>query len=240
VIVDPRAADPAPFRQYPDYAEDGCGRGARLWSVLVLPGALFVVAVVCLTDGAVMPAVLVLILFVLCGLIAGIGLMTRLPLGIRLDEHGVSIGGVRFSERHRRLVRRRDKPLQGFTRALHAYSCAWPGVRRLTVVSGRPNIQLISRKWGRLAPNAPWWAEQGFTPWAPGKFLSPAAKALLVIEVETRQADFQELRPPKGRVGRDMAARIYGGETMTWIIPTRHPDQLLQAIRATDPPQSEI
>lgn len=245
MIVDPRKQEAAPS-QRPSYTEDGCARG---WQIYTAPGLailLLIGAAVGIATGNAGLAVGLLALFLVVGFLAGTGLMIRWPLGIRMDEHGVRIGGVHRDERHPGKVRRRDKPLRGFTRALHVYACPWPAVRRVAVLSERSDISLACRRRTPSA-NGPWWSASGAEAWAPGKFASPTAKGLLVLEVDPAEADFQRFRPPR-RAAAVMAdfggyydlAETFGtrseNKTMVWVIPTRHPERLRAALHSANPP----
>lgn len=238
MIVDPRRGEPASLWRLPSYTEDGCARGPRLYANLLLPGAFLLATVASAAVGVIPLALLLFLGFLLFGFITLVGLLIRMPLGIRLDENGVRIGGIRYNERHPGRIRRRHTPLRGYTRALHVYTSSWHGVRRATVVTGRSDLRLLGRRFG-AGTNVPWWAEQGVAAWAPGRFTSPSAKALFVVEVDRESADFQAFRPPKGKRGAMLADVVYNSPRMVWIIPTRDPERLLAALRGATPPVPE-
>ena len=84
-----------------------------------------------------------------------------------------------------------------------------------------------------------WWSRLGVAGWAPGRFVDRRTGAVLVIEVERQRASFQPTRPAKGPVAAHEAQRIYTGETMVWVIPTRQPQRLKAALAAAAPPIPE-
>ena len=237
MIVDPRLDEQQPHR-HPQYAENGCARRGNLYlRVLWLPGLLFAGIVVAAVLGSIGAAVLVAIFFLFFTFLSVTALMTRLPLGIRMDEQGIRIGAVQAAEAGRSRVLHRDKPIQGFTRAMHVYSCDWEGVRSIKVLADPQELAVMAR--GVNAPDdalGVWWANLRLDSWAPGRFIDPRARGALVFEVETARASFQATRPPKGRTNAEM---IYARQTMTWVVPTRNPQAIKAALAAAQPPVVE-
>lgn len=245
MIVDPRAAgQPQTPRRVPEYAEDGSARSAGMITLaLLLPVLSLIGVVVAAVAGSVGAVVMLAVLLVLFVFLSIPALMTRLPLGIRMDAQGVRIGGVAAAEKGRSRVRPRDKPIQGFTRAMHVYSCDWDGVRRIKVLTDPAQLLAMAATVTSKPPvfsyaNA-WWIRLGYAAWAPGRFIDRRTGAVLVIEVERERASFQPTRPAKGLVAAHEAQRIYTGETMVWVIPTRDPQRLKAALAAAVPPIPE-
>ena len=238
MIVDPRLNEQSPLHRHPVYSENGCAGGGSLYfRALWFSGLLFVGIVVAAALGSIGAAVIVAIFFLFFIFLAVTSLMTRLPLGIRMDEQGIRIGGVQAEDEGRSRVRRRDKPIQGFTRAMHVYSCDWEALKAIKVLNSPQELALMAR--GVNAPDdalGVWWANLRLDPWAPGRFIDPKAQGALVFEVETEHASFQATRPPKGRSNANM---IYTLPTMTWVIPTKNPAAIKAALAAAQPPVYE-
>jgi hypothetical protein len=244
MIVDPRAAQqPQPPRRVPEYAEDGSARSAGMITMaLLLPTLALIGVIAAAAAGSVGAAAVLAVLLLFFGFLAVPGLMTRLPLGIRMDGQGVRIGGVAAAEKGRGRVQPRDKPIQGFTRAMHVYACGWDGVRRMKVLTDPVELRAMAATISTKTPDGyagAWWSRLGFAAWAPGRFIDRRTGAVLVIEVERQRASFQPTRPAKGPVGAREAQRIYTGETMVWVIPTRDPQRLRAALAAAAPPIPE-
>ena len=231
MIVDPRLAEQPPQFRPPEYEEDGSARTTRMYlGALMIPGLLCVGIVASAVLGSVGVAAILAVLLLFFAFLSSTILSTRLPLGIRMDAQGIRIGGVRGNRVHR------DKPIQGFTRAMHVYSCDWQGVRRIKVLTEPRELALMARRFGGPQDlNPPWWAFLSLAPWAPGRFIDNRSAAL-VIEVETARASFQATRPPKITA---LVDSIYNSPTMTWVIPTRDPQRLKAALAAALPPIPE-
>jgi hypothetical protein len=244
MIVDPRAAgQPQTPRRVPEYAEDGSARSAgTITLALLLPVLSLIGVVVAAAAGSVGAVVMLAVLLLFFGFLSIPALMTRLPLGIRMDAQGVRIGGVAAAEKGRSRVQPRDKPIQGFTRAMHVYSCDWDGVRRIKVLTDPTELLAMAATINTKTPSGyayAWWGRLGYAAWAPGRFVDRRTGAVLVIEVERQRASFQPTRPAKGPVGAREAQRIYTGETMVWVIPTRDPQRLRAALATAAPPIPE-
>ena len=239
MIVDPRLNEQSPLRRHPQYAENGCARAGNALYVraLWLPGLLFVAIVVAAVLGSLGAALIAAMFFVFFSLLGALTLVTRVPLGIRMDEDGIRIGGVQAAEEGRSRVHRRDKPIQGFTRAMHVYSCDWEDVRAIRVLTDPQELAIMARgaNSGNDHLGEYWWGYLGLAPWAPGRFIAPRAKGALVFEVERERASFQATRPPRGK----NADRIYGHRWMTWCIPTNDPMAIKAALAAAQPPVHE-
>ena len=244
MIVDPRLAEqPQPPRRVPEYAENGSARRPGMIALaLVLPGVFLLGVLAAALAGSVGWAVPLAIPLLFTTFLSTIGLMIRLPLGIRMDAQGIRIGGVEAAETGRSRVRPRDKPIQGFTRAMHVYACDWEGVQRMKVLTDPTELKAMAATITTKTPSGyhgVWWGHLGYAAWAPGRFIDRRTGAVLVIEVARERATFQPTRPAKGPVGAREAQRIYTGESMVWVIPTRDPHRLKAALVTAMPPIPE-
>lgn len=243
MIVDPRLSEPPkPDIRHPEYSENGSARARKRYPVPIADwtflGLGIVVAAVLGDLGVTLMLALAL---VFVAFIQVTSLMARLPLGIRMDQQGIRIGGVQAAEEGRGRVRPRDKPIQGFTRAIHVYSCDWEGVQRIRVLTDKRELKAMASGYGAVPAEFrdAWWNSLGRAAWAPGRFVDVLTGAALVIEVEARRASFQATRPPRRGLGAAQAARVYTSETMKWVIPTRNPQAIKAALAAARPPVYE-
>lgn len=237
MIVDPRLNEQPSTRRHPEYAENGCARRPGLYFRAVwLPSLLFLGIVVAIALGNVVAEITVPIFFLFFAFLSTTTLMCTLPLGIRMDQQGIRIGGVQAAEEGRSRVRPRDKPIQGFTRAMHVYSCDWEGVKAIKVLTDPQDLAVMARGInGRNDRISVWWGHMGMESWAPGRFILPQAGGALVIEVETARASFQPTRPSR----LSDASLIYDRPRMRWVIPTNNPMAIKAALAAAQPPVYE-
>lgn len=243
MIVDPRLNEPPkPDIRYPEYAENGSAKDPKRYPVPVTTWTVLGLGIVlAAVFGSIGLALLFALALLLIGFIQVTSLICRLPLGIRMDQQGIRIGGVQAAEEGRSRVHPRDKPIQGFTRAMHVYSCEWEGVQRIKVLTDPRELKAMARGFNGSSREyrGEWWSSLNRAAWAPGRFVDVLTGAALVIEVETTHASFQATRPPKGRLGGSVAADIYTSETMKWVIPTRNPQAVKAALAAARPPVYE-
>lgn len=243
MIVDPRLNEqPEPNVRHPEYAENGAARVGRRLAIPIVTWSLLLIAIVASAVAGALPLTVVfVIVLAMLGLIQVTSLMTSLPLGIRIDQQGIRIGGVEAAEAGRSRVRPRDKPIQGFTRSMHVYSCDWEGVRRIKVLTDPVQLKAMSTSFNRGVAEyrGAWWDALGTAPWAPGRFVDVLTGGALVIEVETQRATFQATRPPKGKLGGTLAQEVYMSQTMKWVIPTKNAEGIRAALAAAQPPVTE-
>lgn len=243
MIVDPRQNEqPNPDVRHPEYAEDGSARTAKQLVIPIVVWTLLVVGIVAAAvAGSPGVAVGLAVVLLLIGAVQVTGLMIRVPLGIRMDQRGIRIGAVRAAERGKSRALPRDRPIRGFTRAMHVYSCDWSGVRRARVLTDPRELKAMASSFqgGPAEYRGEWWYSLGMAAWAPGRFIGVLTGAALIVEVETQRASFQATRPPKGKLGSTLAQDIYTNETMAWVIPTRNPEGIKAALAAARPPVVE-
>jgi hypothetical protein len=156
----------------------------------------------------------------------GVLLMYVWPTGIRLDDSGVRIGGVRWADRHpgRRRRRRPVAPGQRYW----VFSCPWDGVRAITVITDPAVLkELHRRSWG---------GRRAGLRTLLGVLGAPYMRAALVIKVDLRQATFPHFSDKRGLLYGFVPApgSIQRREPWPyWAVPTRRPDQLWAALQAS-------
>jgi hypothetical protein len=223
------------------YSEDGCGNSPRL---LILPGLALLAALIAVL-GTVLGDPGLLSLLVVTATLGPIGRLaagSKRGLGIRLDEDGLRIGGVRRAEQRPAPAPEpaRTAPGQGmvtaYRKSAEVCSADWTSVRRIVVLSEPEDV----KRMGNSQPAkhelwAPWWANAGGASWAPGRYIDAFARGALVVEVERERADYRPVNPPTASAAVQ-ALVVYAHPTMVWAIPTKHPEELYAALTAARPP----
>lgn len=198
------------------YAEDHCALRWPLtaqaigWPVLLIATIMILV----ITGN---PAFSFLPLIPLAGTgFALITLAVNRPVGIRISETGISIGGVGRAHRGRP----GSLPAASAQRA-QVFSCPWLAVREVEVVTGRADIRDLARARrdsGMLALGAMW---------------APFMTAALVVRVDLSHAAVPKFRPPdSGRNWFKPSRPDPYTLSSTWYAPTRRPAELRQALSA--------
>jgi hypothetical protein len=152
----------------------------------------------------------------------GCGLLYRnWPTGIHIDESGVSIGAVGSARATARLPTVTHQNWGLFT-------CPWPRVRYVTVVTDparireikkSPQYWTLSNRWGK--PREMIWCMAGV-------LTAPFMKAALVIGVDHEEPGvvIPELRPVRFYSQTAGSSRVTADLAVEWVAPTRHPDRL--------------
>jgi hypothetical protein len=222
---------PVPDARSPSYAEDRC---ALRWPLLALGliGPTALIALFAALGIAVNLEWLVGVAFVpfFVPFLIYISLLWRnWPTGIRIDDAGVQIGAVRSTN-----ATRRTPTVTHQNSAL--FSCPWPGVRGLELVTDpkrlrelktSPRYYTLSNRWGK--PRA-------MTRCMLGVLTPPFVRAVLLIEIEPDMALIPELRPAvffPNKVGRPLHTTLRPETGRTWVVPTRHPEQLREVVTTT-------
>jgi hypothetical protein len=152
----------------------------------------------------------------------GFGLVYRnWPTGIRIDETGVSIGAVGS---RRATARRPTVTHQNWG----LFTCPWPSVRYMTVVTDPARIREIKKSPQYWTLSNRWGKPRAMTRCMAGVLTAPFMKAALVIGVEREEAGVvsPELRPARFFSQTTGPSRLTAGLALEWVAPTRHPDEL--------------
>ena len=156
----------------------------------------------------------------------GCGLLYRnWPTGIRMDEAGVSIGAVGF---RRATARRPTVTHQNWG----LFTCAWPSVRYVTVVTDPARIREIKKSPQYWTLSNRWGKPRGMTRCMAGVLTAPFMKAALVVGVGHEEADV--VSPELGSAlffanyiaEPRFSRRLMADPALEWVAPTRHPDEL--------------
>jgi hypothetical protein len=214
----------------PQYAEDGC---ARRWPLLVLGLGMPVLVVLCIVGGLTTGHHQGFTLLVGIAVCVWVFTDARLvflywPTGIRIDGTGIRIGGVRRAERHcagePKPCAPGRKPPPPSSQCYQVFSVPWAGVRSLTVVTDRRESRRLRKRSLRGSTDGVRRARGGqLVGFRLGMLVPPFIRTALVIEVDPQSADSPEFRVVQALA---VAPSQVGTRSSTWVVPTRHPDQL--------------
>jgi hypothetical protein len=146
------------------------------------------------------------------------------PIGIRLRQDGVAIGGVRWAERHPGRRRRGATVLkQGY----QVFSSPWDGVTWIWVETDRQRLKNLRRN-----------ATYGRKPTPLGKLSVPHMTAALVIRVDLAAAALPEIHRARNPLAVNYSEPGY--HQNRWVVPTRHPDRLREALASLPLPPGTV
>ena len=174
---------------------------------------------------------------------AGIGVMAVLglmlagllyrnwPTGIRIDESGISAGAVGAAGAAGRTPTVNHQAWGRFT-------CPWPAALAVRVVTDPAQVREL-----RTAPqydtmNNRWAARRAMRHCNVGVLSSPWMAAALVIDIRPGAVTTPQVRPARfygNFMGGSLSRLLQPVPSPTWVIPTRHPDAVRQALQALAP-----
>ncbi len=214
--------------RFPEYTEDRC---SQRWPMLVFGLGMPVLVLLCTAGGvatgdrgfAFLAALPLFVWIFTDGRLA----FQYWPIGIRIDGNGIRIGGVLRAERRcgsqpePRIAKRKLPPPS--YQCYHVFAAPWAGLRSLTLVTDRKQLRQL-RNQSRSAPPTEDAPKRGNVVgfWL-GMFVPPFTRAALVIDVDLESADFPEFRIQRSL---GVATSQFSRRSSTWVVPTRHPDQL--------------
>jgi hypothetical protein len=147
------------------------------------------------------------------------------PTGIRLDESGVSIGAIRSS-------RARSRTPTANHQSWGLFSCPWPSVSAVHVVIDAAEIRRLRKSQRYCTLNNRWGSRSPMPYCNIGVLTPPFMRAALVIDIYPSGVTATRIRPSryysKSRAGRSHF--IEPRMSSTWIVPTRDPEGLRQAL----------
>lgn len=136
------------------------------------------------------------------------------PTGIRLDEKGIRIGGVRWADQHPGRIHPRPTVPRQWSQE---FRCSWAAVQRIGVVTDRQTIKTMIRH-----------SYHGRKPTPLGNLATPFMRAALVIWVEDEMATLPAIEPARGLLSANWSSPGY--HQPLWVTPTRHPHRLRSAL----------
>jgi hypothetical protein len=150
------------------------------------------------------------------------------PTGIRIDASAISIGAVSSARAARRTLTVNHQSCGLFT-------CPWPAVAGVRVVTDRAELDQMRTSPRFFTFTNRWGGKAGMSHCNLGVLASPFMRAALVIDVDPLAVTAPQIRPARyysnfksGYFSRLIQPRL----SPTWVVPTRHPEALSQALRA--------
>lgn len=206
------------------YAEDKSGLERRV-VVRALAASIVFIAflvpfVLVASNGiAVLLAIPALIAF-LWAMVSVLGLIFLWPISIRIDSAGIRIGGLRAWER--RQISGHWPPRKPFhvgAQGRAVFTCPWDGVKELYLVRSRDELRSLNRQKSAFRKRT----SQLRTPL--GYFYVSKAGLVIVTDPGLTNSD-----PDRFRANWSQIGSIKGVMSPTWLVPTRHPDELRAAL----------
>lgn len=146
------------------------------------------------------------------------------PIGIRLRQDGVAIGGVRWAERH---PGKRRKKASVLNQGYQVFSCPWDGVTWIWVETDPEKLKTVRRN-----------ATYGRRPTPLGNLSVPFMKAALIIRVDPAAADLPDIHRARNPLAVNYSSSGFNQDR--WVVPTRHPERLRQALATLPVPPGVV
>jgi hypothetical protein len=208
------------------YAED---RSAMRWPLTaagvlpVLLVAAFVVGVAARVAplwGIAAPA------FVLCLMFWGALAYRNWPTGIRITGDELRVGAVRSA----RAVRRRPTVTH---QNWGLFTVPLVGVRHMTVETDPAVIRRLKKSPDYFTLSNRLGKSRTVTGCKLGVLTAPFMRSALVVELDSGWARFPATRRAvffPNEIGRPLRTFLTPEESLTWVVPTRHPERLREAV----------
>lgn len=153
------------------------------------------------------------------------------PTGIRIDESGITAGAISSP---RALSR---KP-SVYHQAWGVYTCPWPSVRSARVVTDPRELRLLAKSPDHYTFTNRWGGKLDMRYCDIGVLSSPFMRPALVVELYPSGVTGTTVRPGRaytnfkdGHFSRLIQPRVWD----TWIVPTRRPRALRDALKSYRP-----
>jgi hypothetical protein len=147
------------------------------------------------------------------------------PAAIWLDADGVRLGGLRWAGRHPGRTRTRTAIVP--RQYSQVFACPWDAVLSIGVTTDRTALTQMRRH-----------AHRGLRLTPLGNLAVPFMRAALVVRVDLSRAEMPQIRAATGPLWSSY--RAPGVPQPVWVIPTRHPVQLRQALAVLPLPAGVI
>jgi hypothetical protein len=158
------------------------------------------------------------------------------PTGIRIDESAISIGAVGSARAARRTP-------TAYHQSRGLFTCPWPAVEDVRVVTDRAELRRMKVQPRYDTFTNRWGGKRGMSRCHVGVLASPFMRAALVLDVDTLAVTATQIRPARlytnfkdGRFSHLVQPEL----SPTWVVPTRHPEALGQALKALPGHQGSV
>jgi hypothetical protein len=150
------------------------------------------------------------------------------PTGIRINESAISIGAIGS-------VRAADRTPTVNHQSRGLFTCPWPAVEDVRVVTDRAELRRMKNQPRYYTFTNRWGGKRGMSHCHVGVLASPFMRAALVLDVDPLAVTATRIRPARlytnfkdGRFSHLVQPEL----SPTWVVPTRHPEALGQALKA--------
>lgn len=150
------------------------------------------------------------------------------PTGMRIDESGISIGAVGS----RRATQRNPTVSH---QSWGVFTVPWTAVEDVRVVTGPAEVRDLKTSPRYYTLNNRWGPKNAMAHCNIGVLTPPFVRAALVIDVDLGAVAATPIRPARfySNGKSSQFSRLLGPElSPTWVVPTRHPARLGQALEA--------
>ncbi|HEY3978132.1 MAG TPA: hypothetical protein VGM79_12725 [Streptosporangiaceae bacterium] len=173
------------------------------------------------------------------GVMAALGLMTtgllyrNWPTGIRIDQSAISVGAVGSAAAGRRTPTVNHQ-------AWGLFTSPWPAALDVRVVTDPAQVRELRKARQYDTMTNRWAAPRAMRHCNVGVLSSPLMTAALVIDIRPGAVTTPQVRPARfysNFMGGSLSRLLQPAPSPTWVIPTRHPDAVRQALEALGPGQ---
>lgn len=155
------------------------------------------------------------------------------PIGIRVDEAGIWIGGLSQAARRRTPEHAEGREQEGKlprvrARRRQVYFCPWHAIKQVEVVTERQEIRKLAKLGRSVGANR---SSAAIGRVLVGPLTAPYMRAALVFAVDLSAAAVPEFQPPdtKRYWFKTSAPQQFTFHPV-WSAPTRHPEKLRAAL----------
>jgi hypothetical protein len=174
---------------------------------------------------------------------AGIGIMALLglvsvsllyrnwPTGIRIDDSAVSVGAVRSAAAVARTPTVNHQ-------AWGQFACPWPAALAVRVVTDPAEVRELRKAPQYDTMTNRWACRRSMRHCNVGVLSSPWMRAALVIDIRPGAVTTPQVRPARffsNFTGGQFSRLLQPVPSPTWVVPTRHPEAVRQALAALAP-----
>jgi hypothetical protein len=171
------------------------------------------------------------------GVMAAVGLMTtgllyrNWPTGIRIDPSAITVGAVGSAAAAGRTPTVNHQ-------AWGIFTCPWPAALEARVVTDPAQVRELRKSSQYDTMNNRWALPRAMRHCNIGVLSSPWMTAALVIEIRPGAVTTPQVRPARfysNFMAGSLSRLLEPVPSPTWVIPTRHPDAVRQALDALAP-----
>jgi hypothetical protein len=163
------------------------------------------------------------------------------PTGVRIDDTGITVGAIRSP-------RALSRTPSAFHQSWGRYTSPWPQITSARVVTDPAELRHLASRSQHPTFNNSWGSKRAMDHCDIGVMTCPFMRAALVVDLYPSGVTGTTVRParvykPLTMLGIPFTTRRIAPRTWdTWIVPTRHPQALEEALKQyrPDPPSDTL